>query len=104
ITTAMIDSFVADQPADLSLYGLDKPSHVLTVEAVTAADVKPDDTKKDDGKKDDDRKEDAKKDEPGKPTEKVTTYKLAIGAPADISKDRFYAQWQDIPVVFTLRK
>jgi hypothetical protein len=93
ISTAMIDGFVQDKPADLAIFGLDKPAAVLNVEMVEAADPAAADAKPDDAKNSD-----------NKPAGKIATYKLAVGLPVDLSKEKYFAMWQDAPVVFTLRK
>ncbi len=72
---ASIDAFIADQPDDLSRYGLDTPSRRLTLTA-----------------------------RPADESSEAVTQHLTIGSAADLSDERFFAMLDDVPVVFTLRK
>ncbi len=84
IRWASISDFIADRPESLEPYGLDEPSIVITVamarppalddDAGEAADAEP------------------------------QTCRLTIGGPADLAEKKFYATWQDQPVVFVVGK
>lgn len=103
LSTVLVDKFVVDKPANLEMFGLDKPQTTLTVDIVQAVEEpKKPEAGKDDAKKDEAKKDESKKDQ--KPAEKIVTYKLAIGAAQDPRQEHFYAMWNDSPVVFTLRK
>ncbi len=74
ISYASVAEFIEDAPASLARFGLDKPAAILTLHQTTITE------------------------------EDERTYKLAIGNPTDLSKEHYFAMWQDVPVVFTLGK
>lgn len=83
-----IDKFVADAPADLSLYGLDKPTTTLTIKIPASPAVsQPADQSA---------------------AAKMAVQSLRIGSPVDLSKEAYFATWVegDEPgqVIFTLGK
>ncbi|MCC7192936.1 MAG: DUF4340 domain-containing protein [Phycisphaeraceae bacterium] len=72
-----ITKFIADAPADLSIYGLDKPTTLLSFEvsSTTSANTQPTSTQPEIT--------------PPNPQE----YTLLIGAPTDLAKTSYFATW-----------
>ncbi len=93
-----IEDFVADQPADLSLYGLDQPTTALTVRVPQTRDDKTDDEKTDD----------ATGNDPTADADRPTGLTLKIGHRVDRDASSYYATWtptdQPVQVVFTIPK
>jgi hypothetical protein len=88
ISTAVVEAFVQDNPANLAMFGLDKPQYVLSVDTIeSVGPVGADDSE-------------AKTDS----AERITTHKLAIGAAQDLERTKFFAMFNDVPAIFTLRK
>ncbi|MFG0248190.1 MAG: DUF4340 domain-containing protein [Phycisphaeraceae bacterium JB051] len=91
INTIFVAEFVADEPADLSVYGLDQPKVLMTLQ-LPAAEVKKTDEK------------DAQDVATPQPRYKT----IAIGDPVDLKKERYFATYADGQgvgkVVFQLNK
>ncbi|MCC6580314.1 MAG: DUF4340 domain-containing protein [Phycisphaeraceae bacterium] len=92
IGSIYIGGFIADQPANLAAYGLDKPAVTLTATLSVAASASKD--------------EQAKSEDKPAETTKVKT--LRLGAPVDLKAERYFATWSDGDqpgdVVFTISK
>ncbi len=73
VNYASIREFIVDHPADLKPYGLDDPRYTLTLRQRQA--------------------------DPNTPGER---YRLRIGNTTDLSGDKVYAMWNNVPTVFTL--
>jgi Domain of unknown function (DUF4340) len=103
LSAVYINKFYTDAPKDLSIYGLDKPTTVVTVHRAEAPAEKKDEAKKDDAKKDD-----TKKDETKAEAAEPKVYTLRIGGPADVKAEHFYATYsygdEPSPVVFDIPK
>ena len=78
INTMFISEFVADKPADLTVYGLDKPSVKVTIEQPPVAVQKTDD-----------------QDKAQAVAPKPRYRTLVIGAPVDLKKERYFATYSD---------
>ena len=91
-----INKFYTDAPKDLSIYGLDHPSTVVTVHRAAASPPPPPEAGE---KKDDDGKSEA---------QEAQIYTLRIGGPADVKAEHFYATYtygdEPSPVVFDIAK
>ncbi len=92
-----IDKFVADEPASLAIYGLDRPQVVVTITSSAPADAG-------DGADGDDA---AEEDEPADTfTQKVK--RLRIGGPVDLKQEKYFATWggadEPYDVVFQINK
>lgn len=89
ISSAYVEKFIADNPADLSLYGLDKPATTVVVTAPTPtsenASTQP---------------------AASQPAPKIKMFR--IGAPVDAEKSSYFATWSDASdsqtVVFTVTR
>ncbi|MBI1368207.1 MAG: DUF4340 domain-containing protein [Planctomycetes bacterium] len=92
LTSASVSDFVADNPANLAAFGLDKPAIELAVDVANPAPAPAPDA----GKKDEKT--------PAKPAQTVTTHVLKIGAPTDLGKTKYFAMLDDVPAVFSLGK
>lgn len=77
VSQAYLSEFVADKPADLSVYGLDNPATVLWIDLPSFATeaVQP----QDEGQK--------------TSTAQAKSYSLRIGSAVDLKNDRFFATW-----------
>ncbi len=110
INTAQIEKFVADQPADLSTYGLKKPRLTLKVKVAKGSSGDGqggDGSKKSDsgsGKSGDGSKKSGQGSKKKGEEKKTETHRLAIGSPSSLkSEDRnYFAMWDGRPVVFTI--
>ncbi len=80
INTIFVAEFVADEPADLSVYGLDQPKVLMTLQ------LPPAEAQKTDGQ-DADQSEAA--------TSKPRFKTIAIGDPVDLKKERYFATYAD---------
>ncbi|MBI1372025.1 MAG: DUF4340 domain-containing protein [Phycisphaera sp.] len=82
IASAQIKGFVADQPQDLSKYGLTQPAVTLDVQLVDAA----------------------KPDPSAAPPAGASSHTLRVGAAVDLTAEQYFAMFDDAPTVFTLGK
>ncbi|MAX23944.1 MAG: hypothetical protein CMJ19_05510 [Phycisphaeraceae bacterium] len=80
INTIFVAEFVADQPADLSVYGLDQPKVLMTLQ-LPPADAKQT------------NEQDAQQSEATTPKPRYQT--IAIGDPVDLKKERYFATFAD---------
>lgn len=71
---ASVSQFIEDKPESLKPFGLDEPTSLLTLSLLTTGNEKP------------------------------LSYTLRIGSPADLEASKYFAMWQDVPVVFTVSK
>lgn len=93
MTGYLAEEFISDAPASPAEHGMDQPLAQLLVDvteqaAPAAAPPAPPVAG--------DKKEEKK------PV--VVTHKLVIGAPADLKKEKYFARWDDSPVIFTVTK
>lgn len=81
-----ISKFVADKPADLSAYGLDKPLVKVTMQLPSAPAEK-----KEDAKESDNKESESKEDTSTTPRYQT----FVVGGPVDLKKERYFATLAD---------
>jgi hypothetical protein len=88
LNRAYIERFIKDNPTDPAAFGLADPAATLTmiVEEEPAV-VQPTEANDD-----------------AVPSPATTEHRLALGNPTDLSRENYFAMWDDLPVVFSLGK